>query len=71
MSGSDVALSFPADVTMEYIGKPGTEDEKLIRRGIDIIRMSRNVRNLIEFQWAKSNDLYDSKFDKKEMAHSK
>ena len=32
--------------------------------------MSRNVRNLIEFQWAKSNDLYDSKFDKKEMAHS-
>ena len=70
MSGSDVALSFPADNQVEYIGKPGTEEEKLVRRGIDIIRMSRNVRNLIEFQWAKSNDLYDSKFDKKEMAHS-
>ena len=70
MSGSDVALSFPADNQIEYIGKPGTEEEKLVRRGIDIIRMSRNVRNLIEFQWAKSNDLYDCKFDKKEMAHS-
>ena len=70
MSGSDVALSFPADNQIEYIGRPGTDEEKLVRRGIDIIRMSRNVRNLVEFQWAKSNDLYDSKFDKKEMAHS-
>jgi hypothetical protein len=69
MSG-DVSVSFPADNEIEYIGKAGTEDHKLIRRGIDIIRMSRNVRNLIEFQWAKSQDLYDSKFDKKELAHS-
>jgi len=68
-SGS-VSLAFPADVQMEYIGKPGTEEEKLVRRGIDIIRMSRNVRNLIEFEWAKDNDAYDAKFDKKEMAHS-
>jgi hypothetical protein len=72
MSGSDgnISLSFPSDNQMEYIGKPGTEEEKLVRRGIDIIRMSRNVRNLIEFQWAESNDQYDSKFSKKQMAHS-
>lgn len=67
---SDIAVSFPADAQMEYIGKPGTEEEKLVRRGIDIIRMSKNVRNLIEFDWAKDNDSYDAKFDKKEMAHS-
>jgi hypothetical protein len=67
---SDVAVSFPADAQMEYIGKPGTEEEKLVRRGIDIIRMSKNVRNLVEFEWAKDNDSYDSKFDKKELAHS-
>lgn len=67
---SDVAVTFPADMQMEYIGKPGTEDDKLIRRGIDIIRLSKNVRNLVEFEWAKDNDSYDSKFDKKEMAHS-
>jgi hypothetical protein len=66
----DVAVSFPADAQVEYIGKPGTEEEKLVRRGIDIIRMSRNVRNLVEFEWAKDNDSYDAKFDKKEMAHS-
>lgn len=72
MSGTDgnVSLSFPADGQAEYVGKPGTEEEKLVRRGIDIIRMSRNVRNLIETEWASSNDLYDSKFSKKEMAHS-
>jgi hypothetical protein len=64
------AIPFPADVQMEYIGKPGTEEEKLVRRGIDILRMSRNVRNMIEFEWAKDNDAYDAKFDKKEMAHS-
>lgn len=67
---SDVAISFPADAQIEYIGKPGTEEEKLVRRGIDIIRMSRNVRNLVEFEWAKDNDAYDAKFDKKEMAYS-
>lgn len=67
---SDIAVSFPADAQMEYIGKPGTEEEELVRRGIDIIRMSRNVRNLVEFEWAKDNDAYDAKFDKKEMAHS-
>jgi len=70
VDSGDVAVSFPSDVQMEYIGKPGTEEEKLVRRGIDIIRMSKNVRNLVEFQWARSNDLYDGKFDKKEMAHS-
>jgi hypothetical protein len=71
MANSDqVAVSFPSDVQMEYIGKPGTEEEKLVRRGIDVLRMSRNVRNLVEFEWAKDNDAYDSKFDKKEMAHS-
>jgi hypothetical protein len=71
MSNSDqVAVSFPADVQMEYIGKPGTDEEKYVRRGIDIMRMSRNVRNLIEFEWAKDNDSYDAKFDKKELAHS-
>lgn len=67
---SDVAVSFPADAQVEYVGNAGTGDAELLRRGTDIIRMSRNVRNLIETQWAKSNDLYDSKFDKKEMAHS-
>lgn len=67
---SDIAVTFPADVQVEYIGKPGTEEEKLVRRGVDIIRMSRNVRNLVEFEWAKDNDSYDAKFDKKEMAHS-
>ena len=67
---ADVAVTFPADVQMEFIGKPGTEEEKFVRRGIDIIRMSRNVRNLIEFEWANDNDSYDSKFEKKEMAHS-
>lgn len=67
---SDIAVSFPADAQMEYIGKPGSKEEELVRRGIDIIRMSRNVRNLIEFEWAKDNDAYDAKFDKKEMAYS-
>lgn len=67
---SDIAVSFPADAQMEYIGKPGTEEEELVRRGIDVMRMSRNVRNLVEFEWAKDNDAYDAKFDKKEMAHS-
>ena len=67
---SDVALAFPADNQIEYIGKPGTKEEELVRRGIDILRMSRNVRNLVEFDWAKDNDQYDAKFDKKEMAHS-
>src|SRR6266446_1838442 len=32
--------------------------------------MSRNVRNLVEFGWAEDNDLYDAKFDKKEIAFS-
>ncbi len=67
---SDIAVSFPADAQMEYIGKPGSREEELVRRGIDILRMSRNVRNLIEFEWAKDNDAYDAKFDKKELAHS-
>jgi len=67
---ADVAISSPADAQIEYIGKPGTEEEELVRRGIDIIRMSRNVRNLIEVDWAKDNDAYDAKFDKKELAHS-
>lgn len=67
---SDVAVSFPADAQVEYIGKPGNEAEKYVRRGVDIMRMSRNVRNLVETEWAKDNDSYDAKFDKKEMAHS-
>ena len=67
---ADVAVSFPADAQIEYLGKSWTEEDKLVRRGLDIIRMSRNVRNLVEFEWAKDNDAYDSKFDKKEMAHS-
>jgi len=67
---SDIAISFPADAQMEYIGKPGTQEEELVRRGIDVMRMSRNIRNLVEFEWAKDNDAYDAKFDKKEMAHS-
>lgn len=71
MSNSgNVAVSFPADAQIEYIGKAGTEEQELLRRGIDIIRMSRNVRNLVEFDWAKDNDAYDSKFDKKELAYS-
>lgn len=64
------AIPFPADSTIEYIGKAGTQEAENIRRGVDILRMSRNVRNLVEFQWAKSNDQYDSKFDKKDMAFS-
>jgi hypothetical protein len=67
---ADISVTFPADAQMEYIGKPGTEEEELVRRGIDVIRMSRNIRNLVEFEWAKDNDAYDAKFDKKEMAHS-
>lgn len=67
---SDVAVTFPADAQIEYIGRPGTEEEKYVRRGVDIMRMSRNVRNMVEFEWAKDNDAYDAKFDKKEIAHS-
>jgi hypothetical protein len=64
------AIPFPAEATVEYIGKPGTKEQELIRRGVDILRMSRNVRNLVESRWAKDNDLYDAKFDKKEIAFS-
>lgn len=67
---ADIAVTYPADAQMEYIGKPGTEEAHLVRRGIDIMRMSKNVRNLVEFDWAKDNDSYDAKFDKKEIAHS-
>ena len=62
------AVPFPSDSAVEYIGKAG--DFESIRRGYDILRMSRNVRNLVEFRWAKDNDLYDAKFDKKEIAFS-
>ena len=67
---ADIATSFPADAQVEYIGNPGNEEQELVRRGLDIIRMSRNVRNLVEFEWAKDNDSYDAKFDKKEIAYS-
>lgn len=67
---SDTAIPFPADQTIEYIGEPGSEEGKLVRRGMDIVRMSKNVRSIVEFEWAKDNDAYDAKFDKKEMAHS-
>jgi len=67
---ADTAVTYPADAQVEYIGEPGSEEARLARRGIDIIRMSKNVRNLVEFEWAKDNDSYDSKFDKKDMAHS-
>lgn len=67
---TDAVLTFPADAQVEYIGKPGNEEEKYVRRGVDIMRMSKNVRNLVEFDWAEDNDLYDAKFSKKEMAHS-
>jgi hypothetical protein len=62
-------VTFPSDSQVEYIGK-STEEFDSIRRGVDILRMSRNVRNLVEFRWGKDNDLYDSKFDKKEIAFS-
>lgn len=64
------AVPFPSDSTVEYIGKPGSKEFENIRRGVDILRMSRNVRNLVEFRWSKDNDLYDAKFDKKEIAFS-
>lgn len=64
------AVTFPADAQIEYIGEPGSQEVKQVRRGQDIIRMSRNVRNMVEVDWARANDQYDAKFDKKEMAYS-
>ena len=67
---SGVVVPYPAQSDAEYVGTPGSEEMKLIGRGTDILRMSRNVRNLVEFEWARDNDFYDAKFEKKELAHS-
>lgn len=62
------AVPFPSSSEAELSLTPGESDN--IRRGTDILRMSRNVRNLVESRWGKDNDLYDAKFDKKEIAFS-
>lgn len=67
---ADVAVSYPAENNVEYIGTAGTQEYKYIKRGTDIMRQSKNVRYMVEYEWAKDNDSYDAKFDKKEIAHS-
>lgn len=62
------AVMFPAENQLP--SGSSSDRYESVRRGQDILRMSKNVRALVENRWSKDNDLYDAKFDKKEIAVS-
>lgn len=50
--------------------KTGSTDPDLVTRGQEILRGSKNARDVVEDRWKKSNDLYDAKFSREEREFS-